>query len=78
MYKNYLQVNKISCNTIQYNNFTSREKSNRVRIYKNTYNMQKLKKNIRYTKKQKKNKISLRYDNKNKKKNNGYFLRHAK
>ena len=54
MYKNYLQVNKISCNTIQYNNFTSREKSNRVRIYKNTYNMQKLKKNIRYTKKQKK------------------------
>ena len=67
MYKNYLQVNKISCNTIQYNNFTSREKSNRVRIYKNTYNMQKLKKNIRYTKKQKKNKISLRYDNKNKK-----------
>lgn len=77
MYKNYLQVNKISCNTIQYNIFTSREKSNRVRIYKNTYNMQKLKKNIRYTKKQK-NKISLRYDNKNKKKNNGYFLRHAK
>lgn len=66
MYKNYLQVNKISCNTIQYNNFTSREKSNRVRIYKNTYNMQKLKKNIRYTKKQK-NKISFGYDNKNKK-----------
>lgn len=66
MYKNYLQVNKTSCNTIQYNNFTSREKSNRVRIYKNTYNMQKLKKNIRYTKKQK-NKISLGYDNKNKK-----------
>ena len=57
MYKNYLQVNKISCNTIQYNNFTSREKSNRVRIYKNTYNMQKLKKNIRYTKKQKKKKF---------------------
>lgn len=66
MYKNYLQVNKTSCNTIQYNNFTSKEKSNRVRIYKNTYNMQKLKKNIRYTKKQK-NKISLGYDNKNKK-----------
>lgn len=66
MYKNYLQVNKTSCNTIQYNNFTSREKSHRVRIYKNTYNMQKLKKNIRYTKKQK-NKISLGYDNKNKK-----------
>ena len=59
MYKNYLQVNKISCNTIQYNNFTSREKSNRVRIYKNTYNMQKLKKNIRYTKKQKKKKKFL-------------------
>ena len=57
MYKNYLQVNKISCNTIQYNNFTSREKSNRVRIYKNTYNMQKLKKNIRYTKKQQKKKF---------------------
>ena len=40
--------------------------------------MQKLKKNIRYTKKQKKTKISLRYDKKKKKKNNGYFLRHAK
>lgn len=40
--------------------------------------MRKLKKNIRYTKKQNKKKISLRYDNKNKKKNNGYFLRHAK